>query len=92
MAENIIRLSGYEPGTEIPIDVVGLRPGERLNEELIMDGEQLFPTEHEKVFMVQNHRLDPAAFQQDLEALRQLVLVRDRDGAVAQLKAMSARY
>lgn len=92
LAENLIRLSGFQPGKEIPIEVVGLRPGERLNEELVVDGEELLPTEHEKVFAAQNHRLDTAAFQQDLESLRRLVLARDRDGAVAQLKAMCARY
>ena len=92
LAENIIRLSGFEPGKEIPIDVIGLRPGERLSETLIMDGEELLPTEHEKVFMVQNHRLNAAAFQEDFETLRRLVIARDREGTVAQLKAMAARY
>lgn len=92
LAENMIRLSGFEPGKKIPIEVIGLRPGERLNETLIMDGEELLPTEHEKVLMLQNHRLGVAAFQRDFEALKQMVVARDRDGAVAQLKAMCARY
>lgn len=92
LAENLIRLSGFEPGKDIPVEVIGLRPGERLNEELVMDGEELLPTEHEKILMLQNHRLDVAAFQRDFEALKQMVSARDRDGAVAQLKAMCARY
>lgn len=92
LAENLIRLSGFEPGKDIPVEVIGLRPGERLNEALVVDGEELLPTEHEKVFMVQNHRLDAVAFQRDYEALKQLVRARDREGAVAQLRTMSARY
>ena len=92
LAESMIRLSGFEPGKEIPIEVIGLRPGERLSETLIMDGEELVPTEHKKVLMVQNHRLDAVAFQKDFEALRKMVLARDRDGAVAQLRSMAARY
>lgn len=42
--------------------------------------------------MVQNHRLDAAAFQRDYEILKQLVASRDRDAAVAQLRSMSSRY
>jgi FlaA1/EpsC-like NDP-sugar epimerase len=92
LAQNLIRLSGLEPRKDIPIEVIGLRPGERLNEALVVDGEELLPTEHEKVFMVRNHPVDPAAFQRDLEALRRLVAIRDREGAVVQLRAMAARY
>lgn len=102
LAENLIRLSGFEPGKEIPIEITGLRPGERLNEALVMDGETLLPTEHEKVFKVQSSRFEVQGsrfevvgreeFQRDLEELRRLVAVRDRDGAVAQLKSMAARY
>jgi|GEM_PF-5918501 len=92
LVENLIRLSGFEPGKEIPIEVIGLRAGERLNETLIMDGEKLLPTDHEKVFAVENHRLDAAAFQNDFAVLKRLVLARDRDGAVAQLRAMASRY
>jgi len=92
LAENLIRLSGFERGKDIPIEVIGLRPGERLNESLVMDGEELLPTKHEKVFMVQNHRLDAVAFRQDFDVLKQLVVSRDWDKTVAQLKAMAARY
>jgi len=92
LAENLIRLSGFEPATEIPIEVIGLRPGERLDESLVMDGEELLPTKHEKVFMVENHRLDAAAFRQDFDVLKQLLASRDRDQIVAHLKAMSSRY
>lgn len=92
LAENLIRLSGLEPGRDIPIEVIGLRPGERLSEELVREQEVLLPTAHEKVFMVQNHQFDPEGFRRDFERLRHLVAARDREGAVAQLKAMAVRY
>ena len=57
------------------------RPGERLYEELVMDGEELAPPGHEKVLRLPNHRLDVVAFQQDLGALRHFVTAPDRAGA-----------
>lgn len=92
LAHNLVRLSGLEPGKDIPIEVIGLRPGERLNEALVMDGEQLLPTEHEKVLMVWNQGFNRAQFAKDLEELRRLVGARDREGAVTQLQVMAARY
>lgn len=92
LAQNLVRLSGLEPGKDIPIEVIGLRPGERLNEALVMEGEELLPTEHEKVLMVWNHGFDRAEFAKHLEELRRLVAARDREGAVAQLQAIAARY
>ena len=92
LAQNLVRLSGLEPGKDIPIEVIGLRPGERLNEALLMDGEELLPTEHEKVLMVWNQGFNRAQFAKDLEELRRLVGARDREGAVTQLQAMAARY
>jgi len=90
LAENLIRLSGFEPAKDIPIEVIGLRPGERLDESLVMEGEELLPTE--KVFMVENHRLNPTAFRQDFDLLKQLLDSRDRYQTVAQLRAMASRY
>ncbi len=51
LAENLIKLSGYEPHTEIEIQVTGLRPGEKLYEELLMDEEGLTKTDHKKIFI-----------------------------------------
>ena len=51
LAENIIKLSGYTPGVDIKIEVVGLRPGEKLYEELLMNSDSLKNTEHKKIFV-----------------------------------------
>ncbi len=92
LAQSLVRLSGLEPGKDIPIEVIGLRPGERLNEGLVREGEELLPTEHEKVFKVHGQCFDMDKFRKDLAALRHLVEQRDRQGAVEQLKLMAALY
>ncbi len=51
LAENLIKLSGYEPNVDIHIEVTGLRPGEKLYEELLMDEEGLTETRHQKIFI-----------------------------------------
>jgi FlaA1/EpsC-like NDP-sugar epimerase len=56
LAEQMIRLSGKEPGTDIEIIYTGLRPGEKLYEELFHDSEQLEPTNHEKILLAR-HRV-----------------------------------
>lgn len=92
LAHNLIRLSGMEPSRDIPVEVIGLRPGERLREELVLEREELLPSEHEKVFMVQNHSFDQESFQKDFEVLKRLIAVRDQEGAIYQLKTMVGRY
>lgn len=51
LARNIIRLSGFVPDEDIKIEYTGLRPGEKLFEELLMAEEGLKNTEHEKIFI-----------------------------------------
>jgi len=92
LARSLIRLSGLEPGRDVPIDVVGLRPGERLKGELVMEKEELLPSRHEKIFVVQNHRFDWEKFWEDLEQLRSFVTAWNRERAVNQLKVMAVRY
>lgn len=65
LAEQMIRLSGREPGEDIAIVYTGLRAGEKLNEELFHEDERLAPTGHEKLLLAQHVEVNP----QDLEAL-----------------------
>ena len=55
MARDLIRLSGFEPDTEIEIREIGLRPGEKLIEELITEGEGIQETEHGEIMVLKAH-------------------------------------
>lgn len=51
LAKELIKLSGFEPNVDIPIKIVGLRPGEKLYEELLLDEEGIGQTKHSKIFI-----------------------------------------
>ncbi len=59
LAENMIRLCGREPYTEIEIREIGLRPGEKLYEELLMQSETLSKTSNQKIFVEQQRSITP---------------------------------
>jgi FlaA1/EpsC-like NDP-sugar epimerase/lipopolysaccharide/colanic/teichoic acid biosynthesis glycosyltransferase len=88
MARDLIRLNGLAPESDVPVEVIGLRHGERLNEELVMEQEELGPSEHEKVYRVKCPALDARAFRRELERLRFLVEGRDHVDALRQLKCI----
>lgn len=69
LAENMIRLSGYEPYQDIDIVEIGLRPGEKLYEELLMKSEHLTETAHKKIFIEEQQPIDPNVIMAGLEAL-----------------------
>lgn len=69
LARNMIRLSGLEPEVDIPIVYTGLRPGEKLYEELLMSEEGLQSTENKMLFVGQPMDIQPDALQAQLDTL-----------------------
>jgi len=78
LAEEIIRLSGYEPGRDIEIVYTGIRPGEKLFEEILTSSEAAIATRHKKIFVSQEDQPDAEMF------LTAICDVEDRYRAMGQ--------
>lgn len=84
LAEQMIRLSGHEPGEEIAIDYVGLRPGEKLFEELFYASEELVATRHPKIRVARRGvGLNRAEIGQGLASLQRAAETADAVGMLA---------
>lgn len=73
LAMDLVKLSGLTPGKDIEIKITGLRPGEKLYEELLMDDEGLRKTTHDKIFIGKAGQIDMDEFRGKLEELRFLL-------------------
>ena len=73
LAVSLIKLSGYEPDVDIPIVFTGLRPGEKLYEELLMKEEGLQKTENKKIFIGEPTQLDEKDILEKLAKLKKLI-------------------
>ena len=69
MARNMIRLSGYEPDVDIRVEYTGLRPGEKLYEELLMNEEGMQETANKLIHIGHPIEMDDEKFKQQLERL-----------------------
>ena len=73
LAVSLIKLSGLEPNVDIPIKITGLRPGEKLYEELLMKEEGLQKTAHDKIFIGELSDLTFEELEQKLDKLRNII-------------------
>ena len=85
LAENMIRLSGKEPGVEIPIEVIGPAPGEKLHEVLVGEGEIVTPSQHPKIERISRPPVDGAWLHEELAVLERLVEEGDTLELVGEL-------
>jgi FlaA1/EpsC-like NDP-sugar epimerase len=87
VARNLIRLSGFVPDVEIPIKYMGLRPGEKLFEELVATGEVLEASGIEKIRRVrETASLDPAQLNEQLELLVAMAVLGDSQEVLQRLR------
>ena len=73
LAVSLIKLLGYEPNVDIPIEITGLRPGEKLYEEILMSEEGLTSTKHDKIFITEPMSITMEELEEKLENLKELL-------------------
>jgi FlaA1/EpsC-like NDP-sugar epimerase len=92
MARDLIRFSGFEPEVDIPIVYTGLRPGEKLYEELMTDLEGVVPTDHKKIRVLSSHTGDLGELESRLAALKKAAEDRDATRIRQQLHRIVPEY
>lgn len=92
LAKNMIKLSGLNYPDDIDIKITGLRPGEKLYEELLANGENTMPTYHDKILISKVKDLDYEHLKAKIEALCIFNLYNDRNMIVSKLKQIVPEY
>lgn len=93
LAEKMIQLSGLTPGKDIKIEFSGLRPGEKLYEELLNDQESILPTHHDKIMIARVIEYEYTKIHQSIIEMEQKSrLLPDNDEMVLMLKALVPEY
>ncbi len=92
LAKKMIQLAGYEPDKEIEIKIIGLRPGEKLFEELLNDTSKTLPTHHEKIMIAQEEEEDFTQIIEDINELIQIALSKEEVEIVQYMKRIVPEY
>jgi len=90
LARNLIRLSGLEPDVDMPIVFTGLRPGEKLHEQLTFETEETLPTRYDKIRVVKTDLSTP--LDRGLEQLREAAEARDEKAVLRRLQELVPEF
>ena len=92
LARNMISLAGFEPDKDIKIVYTGLRPGEKLYEELLNSAENTIPTGHKKISVAKVRAYNFKDVLKDYALLKERVISMDKEGTVRQMKAIVPEF
>ena len=92
LAEQMIQLSGLSVGSDIKIEYIGLRAGEKLHEELFHEQEQLLGTGFEKLFLAKARRYEQAVWEKQMESLLSACITRVPENILAELKQLVPEF
>jgi FlaA1/EpsC-like NDP-sugar epimerase len=88
LAENLIRLSGLEPNADVKIAFTGLRPGEKLHEDLMSSFEESIPTAVRKIRILQHDESDGASIERMLDGLAAALVMGSESDALRSMRAL----
>lgn len=92
LAENLIRLSGYKPNEDIKIEITGLRPGEKLYEELLMNNDELRKTGHNKIFIDKPETISLIKLRKQIDDLMFVTKLGNKNMLIDKLKEIVPTY
>ncbi|MGZ8219832.1 polysaccharide biosynthesis protein [Methylomagnum sp.] len=92
LAEQMIRLSGKRPGEDIRIEYIGLRPGEKLTEELFLEHERPMPTAHPKLQLAKSIILDHRVIRKSVSELAESCRLFDERAILRRLRALVPEF
>lgn len=92
LAENLIKLSGYTPNKDIKIKVTGLRPGEKLYEELLMNNDNLTKTAHNKIFIDKPESLSLNNITKQIDDLMFITKLGNKNMLINKLREIVPTY
>ena len=92
LASKMIRLSGLQEGRDIEIQFVGLRPGEKLYEELLKDEENTLPTPHSKIFRARTRDFDLNEVIEKINKIEEMAASNNKDNTVLAMKQLIPEY
>lgn len=92
LAKNLITLSGLDPERDVQIKFIGLRPGEKIYEEMLLDIESDKATKHDRIYITQPNNIDRLQLHKDIKTLERLANLMDEKKTVEKMGEMVPSY